>query len=158
MPTLFFFAGYRILLNNRFDLQFELPLEKMLTSLSLEGFCDKSGQPMPKKEWASEHNWLIVSTFNNIISQIGCYWGPALNQDILQRIKHTLYISCAKTLAHKHRTTARQIFIKYGKDLAITHPVNSHTKVKINLEKIEKASWVQARRYFTQYDSFSNIV
>ena len=152
------FAGYRILLNNRFDLQFELPLEKMLTSLSLEGFCDKSGQPMPKKEWASEQDWLIVSTFNNVISQIGSYWGPALNQDILQRIKHTLYISCAKTLAHKHRTTARQIFIKYGKDLAITHPVNPHTKVKINLEKIEKASWVQARRYFTKYDSFSNII
>src|SRR3569623_2143569 len=64
----FSFAGYRILLNNRFDLQFELPLEKMLTSLSLEGFCEKSGQPMPKKEWASKQDWLIVSTFNNIIS------------------------------------------------------------------------------------------
>lgn len=154
----FSFAGYRILLNNRFDLQFELPLEKMLTSLSLQGFCEKSGQPMPKKEWASKQDWLIVSTFNNILSQIRGYWGPAFNQDILQRIKHTLYISCAKTLAHKHRTTARQIFIKYGKHLAITDPVNSHTKVKMNLEKMEKASWVQARRYFTQYDSFSNIV
>lgn len=154
----FSFAGYRILLNNRFDLQFELPLEKMLTSLSLEGFCEKSGQPMPKKEWASKQDWLIVSTFNNIISQIRGYWGPAFNQDILQRIKHTLYISCAKTLAHKHRTTARQIFIKYGKHLAITDPVNSHTKVKMNLEKMEKVSWVQARRYFTKYDSFSNNV
>lgn len=154
----FSFAGYRILLNNRFDLQFELPLEKMLTSLSLEGFCEKSGQPMPKKEWASKQDWLIVSTFNNIISQIRGYWGPAFNQDILQRIKHTLYISCAKTLAHKHRTTARQIFIKYGKHLAITDPMNSHTKVKMNLEKMEKASWVQARRYFTKYDSFSNNV
>nr|YP_010932789.1 putative maturase [Klebsormidium elegans]YP_010932827.1 putative maturase [Klebsormidium elegans]WKT06701.1 putative maturase [Klebsormidium elegans]WKT06702.1 putative maturase [Klebsormidium elegans] len=152
------FVGYKILTKKNFDLQFELPLERMLTSLSLEGFCDKSGQPMPKKEWASEQDWLIVFTFNNIISQIRYYWGPALNQDILQRIKHTLYISCAKTLAHKHRTTASQIFIKYGKDLAINHPFHSDPQVKINLEKIERASWVQPRRYSSRYDSFSNIV
>ena len=152
------FVGYKILINTDFDLQFELPLERMLTSLSLEGFCDKSGQPMPKKEWASEQDWLIIFTFNNMISQIRTYWGPALNQDILQQIKYTLYISCAKTLAHKHRTTASQIFIKYGKDLAINHPSHSDLQVKINLEKIERASWVQPRRYSNRYDSFSNSV
>jgi hypothetical protein len=66
-----------------------------------------------------------------------------------------LYISCAKTLAHKHRTTASQIFVRYGKAIAINHP---STQIQINLENIQKPSWVQTRRHLTQYDSFSNLV
>nr|YP_010932677.1 putative maturase [Klebsormidium dissectum]YP_010932717.1 putative maturase [Klebsormidium dissectum]WKT06483.1 putative maturase [Klebsormidium dissectum]WKT06484.1 putative maturase [Klebsormidium dissectum] len=152
------FVGYRMLTSNNFDLQFELPLEKMLVNLSLEGFCETSGQPMPKKEWASEHDWFIVSTFHRLILQIQAYWGPAFNQSILRQIKYTLYISCAKTLAHKHRVTASQIFGKYGKALGINHPFHSGIQIKISLEKIQRASWVQPRRYFTKYDSFSSLV
>jgi hypothetical protein len=152
------FVGYRMLTSNNFDLQFELPLEKMLVNLSLEGFCEKSGQPMPKKEWASEHDWFIVSTFDRLILQIQVYWGPAFNQRILQQIKYTLYISCAKTLAHKHRVTASQIFGKYGKALEINHPFHLGMQRRISLEKIQRASWVQPRRYCTKYDSFSSLV
>nr|WKT07017.1 putative maturase [Klebsormidium flaccidum]WKT07018.1 putative maturase [Klebsormidium flaccidum] len=153
-----FFVGYKIVPNRNCQLRFELPLERMLTSLALEGFCDTSGQPMPKKDWASEEDWLIVSTFNHVIFEIRSYWGPACNQNTLRRIEHMLYISCAKTVAHKHRTTASQIFVRYGKAIAINHPSVWETQIQINLEKIQKPSWVQTRRHLTQYDSFSNIV
>ena len=151
------FVGYKIERNENFDLQFELPLDKILMSLSLEGFCNKSGQPMPKKEWASEPDWFIVSTFNKILFEIRNYWGPSFNQEVVQRIQHMLYISCAKTIAHKHRTTASQIFRNYDKALAINHPSHNNAHIKVIFKKTDKSSWVQPRRHLTQYDLFSNI-
>nr|WKT06165.1 putative maturase [Interfilum sp. SAG 36.88] len=146
------FIGYKILKNNYFNLQFELPLKRMLISLSFGGFLDKSGQPMPKKEWALEEDGLIVSTFNYVILAIRDYWGPACNQNILRQIEHILYVSCAKTLAHKHRTTASQIFVRYGKSLSTKCSWN--TKVKIDLERIKKVSWVQTRNHLIQSQFF----
>lgn len=146
------FIGYKILKNNHFNLQFELPLKQMLISFNLGGFLDKSGQPIPKKEWALEEDGLIVSTFNYVILTIRNYWGPACNQNILRQVEHILYVSCAKTLAHKHRTTASQIFVRYGKSLSTNYSLN--TQVKIDLERIKDVSWVQTRNHLIQSQFF----
>nr|YP_010932464.1 putative maturase [Interfilum massjukiae]WKT06066.1 putative maturase [Interfilum massjukiae] len=146
------FVGYKFVKNKHFHLQFELPMKRMLTSLNLGGFLDKSGQPMPKKEWALEEDGLIVSTFNYVILAIRDYWGPASNQNILRQIEHILYVSCAKTLAHKHRTTASQIFVRYGKSLSTNCSWN--TQVKIDLERIKKVSWIQSRNHLIRSQFF----
>nr|QYB21975.1 maturase K [Pherosphaera fitzgeraldii]BBF90989.1 maturase K [Pherosphaera fitzgeraldii] len=113
------------------------PIRSIISFLTKERFCDISGRPISKFGWASLTDDDILDRFDRIWSNFFHYYSGSFNQDRIYSIKYILLLSCAKTLACKHKTTLRvvreelgsELFTKaFSKERELISPVFSKTR------------------------------
>nr|YP_009701094.1 maturase K [Parasitaxus usta]YP_009701100.1 maturase K [Parasitaxus usta]QEQ14299.1 maturase K [Parasitaxus usta]QEQ14306.1 maturase K [Parasitaxus usta] len=113
------------------------PIRSIIAFLAKERFCDISGRPISKFAWTSLTDDDILDRIDRIWKNFFHYYGGSFNQAGLYCIKYILLLSCAKTLACKHKSTIRvvreesgsELFTKsFSKEREFVYPVLSNTR------------------------------
>lgn len=91
-----------------------VPITPLIGSLSKAKFCNVYGRPISKPIWADLSDSDIIDRFGRICRNLSHYHSGSSKKQSLYRIKYILRLSCAKTLARKHKTTVRALLQKLG--------------------------------------------
>nr|UMP08134.1 maturase K [Cryptocoryne ciliata var. latifolia] len=93
-----------------------VPIIPMIGSLSKAKFCNVSGNPISKPVWADLPDSDIIDRFGWICRNIFHYCSGSSKKQNLYRIKYILRLSCARTLARKHKSTVRAFLQRLGSE------------------------------------------
>nr|ADN23832.1 maturase K [Chordifex fastigiatus] len=95
----------------------KVPIISLIGSLSKAQFCTVSGHPISKPTWADLSDCDIIDRFVRIYRNLFHYHSGSLKKRSLYRIKYILRLSCARTLARKHKSTIRVFLQRLGPSL-----------------------------------------
>nr|YP_010690571.1 maturase K [Cartonema parviflorum]WBU14281.1 maturase K [Cartonema parviflorum] len=84
-----------------------VPIIPLIVSLSKDKFCTISGHPISKPVWTDLSDYDIINRFGRICRNLSHYYSGSSKKQSLYRIKYILRLSCARTLARKHKSTVR---------------------------------------------------
>nr|YP_010882906.1 maturase K [Androsace axillaris]WIF27489.1 maturase K [Androsace axillaris] len=93
-----------------------VPITPLIGSLSKAKFCNLLGHPLSKPVWADLSDSDIIDRFGRIYRNISHYYSGSSKKMGLYRIKYILRLSCARTLARKHKITVRVLLKKVGSE------------------------------------------
>nr|AGL72738.1 maturase-like protein [Albuca bracteata] len=94
-----------------------VPAILLIGSLSKAKFCTVSGHPISKPIWAELSDSDILDRFGRICRNLSHYHSGSSKKQGLYRIKYILRLSCARTLARKHKSTVRTFLRRLGSEL-----------------------------------------
>nr|YP_009545780.1 maturase K [Kadsura longipedunculata]AYO99516.1 maturase K [Kadsura longipedunculata] len=94
-----------------------VPIIPLIGSLAKAKFCNVSGYPISKSVRADSSDSDIINRFGRICRNLSHYHSGSSKKHNLYRIKYILRLSCAKTLARKHKSTVRTILKRLGSEL-----------------------------------------
>nr|QBB68433.1 maturase K [Scleropyrum pentandrum] len=94
-----------------------VPIIPLIGSLSKAKFCNVLGHPISKSVWADLADSDIIDRFWRIYRNIFHYYSGSSKKKSLYRIKYILRLSCARTLARKHKSTVRAFLKRLGSEL-----------------------------------------
>nr|YP_009747701.1 maturase K [Lecanorchis kiusiana]QII89381.1 maturase K [Lecanorchis kiusiana] len=86
-----------------------VPATSLIRSLSEAQFCTLLGHPISKPTWSNVSDYDIINVFCQICRNLCCYHSGSSKKRVLYRIKYILQLSCARTLAHKHKNKVRAL-------------------------------------------------
>lgn len=103
------------LINNAIK-QFDtlVPILPLIRSLAKAKFCNLLGHPISKLVWTDLSDSDILDRFGRICRNLSHYHSGSSKKKSLYRIKYILRLSCAKTLARKHKSTVRAFLKRLG--------------------------------------------
>lgn len=93
-----------------------VPIIPLIRSLSKAKFCDLLGHPISKPAWADLSDSDIIHRFGHIYRNISHYHSGCSKKKSLYQIKYILRLSCARTLARKHKRTVRAFLKRLGSE------------------------------------------
>nr|YP_010876678.1 maturase K [Bakerantha purpusii]WHE18474.1 maturase K [Bakerantha purpusii] len=91
-----------------------VPVIPLIGSLSKAKFCTVSGHPISKPIWTDLSDFDIIDRFGRICRNLSHYHSGSSEKRSLYRIKYILRLSCARTLARKHKSTVRSFLQRLG--------------------------------------------
>lgn len=91
-----------------------VPVILLIGSLSKAKFCNVSGHPISKPIWTDLSDSDIIDRFGRICRNLSHYYSGSSKRQSLYRMKYILRLSCARTLARKHKTTVRAFLQRLG--------------------------------------------
>uniref|UniRef100_I2FL72 Maturase K n=30 Tax=Stipeae TaxID=147383 RepID=I2FL72_9POAL len=91
-----------------------VPATPLIGSLSKAQFCTGSGHPISKPIWTDLSDWDILDRFGRICRNLFHYHSGSSKKRTLYRLKYILRLSCARTLARKHKSTVRTFMQRLG--------------------------------------------
>nr|QUI76898.1 maturase K [Actinidia indochinensis] len=94
-----------------------VPIIPLIGSLYKAKFCNVLGHPVSKPVWADLSDSDIIDRFGRIYRNLSHYHSGSLKKTSLYRIKYILRLSCARTLARKHKSTVRAFVKRLGSEL-----------------------------------------
>nr|AAR02805.1 maturase K [Oxypappus scaber] len=94
-----------------------VPIMPLVGSLAKSKFCSALGHPIGKAIWADLSDSDIIERFGHIYRNISHYHSGSSKKKSLYRVKYILRLSCARTLARKHKSTVRAFLKKLGSQL-----------------------------------------
>nr|CAE45222.1 maturase K [Diplarrena latifolia] len=94
-----------------------VPVIFLIGSLSKAQFCTVLGHPISKPIWAGLSDSDIIERFGRICRNLSHYHSGSSKKQGLYRIKYILRLSCARTLARKHKSTVRTFLRRLGSGL-----------------------------------------
>nr|YP_010321520.1 maturase K [Penstemon cyaneus]UKM30655.1 maturase K [Penstemon cyaneus] len=94
-----------------------VPIIPLIASLANTKFCNVLGHPISKPVWADLSDSHIIDRFGRICRNLSHYHSGSSKKKSLYRIKYILRLSCARTLARKHKSTVRAFFKRLGSEL-----------------------------------------
>nr|AAS67594.1 maturase [Linconia alopecuroidea] len=101
--------------SNKFDTI--VPIIPLIGSLAKAKFCNVLGHPISKAVWTDLSDFDIIDRFGRICRNLSHYHSGSSKKKSLYRIKYILRLSCAKTLARKHKSTVRAFLKRLGSEL-----------------------------------------
>nr|AEM05960.1 maturase K [Aristolochia lindneri] len=93
-----------------------VPIFSLISSLSKAKFCNVSGHPISKPARSDSSDFDIIDRFGRICRNLSHYYSGSSKKHSLYRIKYILRLSCARTLARKHKSTVRTFLKKLGSE------------------------------------------
>nr|AKF35761.1 maturase K [Tennantia sennii] len=93
-----------------------VPLIPLIGSLAKAKFCNLLGHPISKPIWTDLADSDIIDRFWHICRKLSHYYSGSSKKKSLYRIKYILRLSCAKTLARKHKSTVRAFLKGLGSE------------------------------------------
>nr|AEX96238.1 maturase K [Trichopetalum plumosum] len=99
----------------KFDTQ--VPVILLIGSLVKAKFCTVSGHPISKPIWADLSDSDILDRFGRVCRNLSHYYSGSSKKQGLYQIKYILRLSCARTLARKHKSTVRTFLRRLGSGL-----------------------------------------
>nr|AHB38635.1 maturase K [Trithuria filamentosa] len=94
-----------------------VPIVPLILSLSKAKFCNISGYPISKSVWSDLSDSDIIDRFGSICRNLSHYYSGSSKKHGLYRVKYILRLSCARTLARKHKSAVRAIWKRLGSKL-----------------------------------------
>nr|QEG99334.1 maturase K [Thylacospermum caespitosum]QEG99335.1 maturase K [Thylacospermum caespitosum] len=94
----------------------KIPISPLIGSLTKAQFCNDLGHPISKSAWIDLSDSDIINRFGRICRNLSHYYSGSLRKKSLYRLKYILQISCARTLARKHKTPARAFLKRLGSE------------------------------------------
>nr|YP_008081346.1 maturase K [Tetracentron sinense]AGJ72038.1 maturase K [Tetracentron sinense]QNQ65566.1 maturase K [Tetracentron sinense] len=94
-----------------------VPISPLIGSLAKVKFCNVSGHPISKPVRADSSDSDIIDRFGRICRNLSHYHSGSSKKKSLYRIKYILRLSCARTLARKHKSTVRAFLKRFGSEL-----------------------------------------
>nr|YP_010210381.1 maturase K [Paraboea guilinensis]UBD08265.1 maturase K [Paraboea guilinensis] len=94
-----------------------VPIIPLIASLAKEKFCNVLGHSVSKPIWADLSDSNIIDRFGRICRNLSHYYSGSSKKNSLYRIKYILQLSCARTLARKHKSTVRAFLKRLGSEL-----------------------------------------
>nr|AAD55710.2 maturase K [Pitcairnia heterophylla] len=91
-----------------------VPVIPLIGSLSKAKFCTVLGHPISKPIWTDLSDCDIIDRFGRICRNLSHYHSGSSEKRSLYRIKYILRLSCARTLARKHKSTVRSFLQRLG--------------------------------------------
>nr|AFB70542.1 maturase K [Acharagma roseanum]CBV65297.1 maturase K [Acharagma roseanum] len=89
-------------------------INPLIISLAKAKFCNLFGHPISKSVWTDLLDSDIIDRFGRICRNLSHYYGGSSRKESLYRIKYILLLSCARTLARKHKSTVRAVLKRLG--------------------------------------------
>nr|YP_010875033.1 maturase K [Bonnaya tenuifolia]WGV43154.1 maturase K [Bonnaya tenuifolia] len=106
------------LINNAIKkLETLVPIFLLIASLAKAKFCNVLGHPISKPVWADLSDSNIIDRFGRISRNLFHYYSGSSKKKSLYRVKYILRLSCARTLARKHKSTVRAFLKRLGSEL-----------------------------------------
>nr|YP_009871955.1 maturase K [Calligonum junceum]QKS33896.1 maturase K [Calligonum junceum] len=93
-----------------------VPIMPLIGSLAKAKFCNVLGHPISKPTWADLSDSDIIRRFGRICRNLSHYYSGSSKKGSLYRIKYILRLSCARTLARKHKSTVRAFLKRLGSE------------------------------------------
>nr|QXI89124.1 maturase K [Gentiana aristata] len=84
-----------------------VPILPLIRSLFKDNFCNQLGHPISKPAWTDFSDFSIIDRFGRICKNLSHYHSGSSKKKSLYRIQYILRLSCAKTLARKHKNSIR---------------------------------------------------
>nr|QWY89194.1 maturase K [Testulea gabonensis] len=94
-----------------------VPIIPLIGLLAKMKFCNTVGHPISNPTWTGSSDSDIIDRFLHIRRNLSHYYSGSSKKKSLYRIKYILRLSCAKTLARKHKSTVRALFKRLGSGL-----------------------------------------
>nr|YP_008815918.1 maturase K [Lindenbergia philippensis]CDI43899.1 maturase K [Lindenbergia philippensis] len=94
-----------------------IPIIPLVASLAKAKFCNVLGHPISKPVRADLSDSKIIDRFGCICRNLSHYHSGSSKKKSLYRIKYILRLSCARTLARKHKSTVRTFVKRLGSEL-----------------------------------------
>nr|YP_009435600.1 maturase K [Lobelia spicata]ATG25601.1 maturase K [Lobelia spicata] len=94
-----------------------LPMIPLISSLAKAKFCNILGHPISKAIWIDFSDSEILDRFGRISRNLSHYYSGSSKKKPLSRIKYILQLSCARTLARKHKSTVRAFLKRFGSEV-----------------------------------------
>ena len=145
------------------QLRFDIPIKEVTNRLAKRGYIKqlKNGRrPISKSSYSVLEDQVIVSHYRSLWLGLKNYYSGCTNRGRLQYIHYLLHISCAMTLAHRHRTSCSKIFKKHGKTLSIKvkhkeKPVRFPYKTEW---KLAERRWLLGKNVERRFERYANLV
>nr|YP_010577466.1 maturase K [Triplaris americana]UZP14082.1 maturase K [Triplaris americana] len=93
-----------------------VPIMPLIGSLAKAKFCNVLGHPISKPAWADLSDSDIIRRFGRMCRNLSHYYSGSSRKGSLYRIKYILRLSCARTLARKHKSTVRAFLKRLGSE------------------------------------------
>nr|YP_010697602.1 maturase K [Deutzia longifolia]WCF70754.1 maturase K [Deutzia longifolia] len=93
-----------------------VPIIPLIGSLAKAKFCNVLGHPISKPVWSDLSDSDIIDLFGRICRNLSHYHSGSSKKKSLYRIKYILRLSCARTLARKHKSTVRAFLKRVGSE------------------------------------------
>jgi hypothetical protein len=94
-----------------------VPIITLIGSLTKARFCNILGHPISKAVWTDFSDSDIIDRFGRLSRNLSHYHSGSSEKKSLYRIKYILRLSCARTLARKHKSTVRVFLKRWGSEL-----------------------------------------
>nr|YP_010210990.1 maturase K [Paraboea martinii]UBD08874.1 maturase K [Paraboea martinii] len=94
-----------------------VPIIPLIASLVKAKFCNVLGHSVSKPIWTDLSDSNIIDRFGRICRNLSHYYSGSSKKNRLYRIKYILQLSCARTLARKHKSTVRAFLKRLGAEL-----------------------------------------
>nr|YP_009366152.1 maturase K [Jasminum sambac]ARJ61774.1 maturase K [Jasminum sambac]QVY58865.1 maturase K [Jasminum sambac]QVY58953.1 maturase K [Jasminum sambac]WOH21657.1 maturase K [Jasminum sambac]WPN86202.1 maturase K [Jasminum sambac] len=94
-----------------------VPIIPLIGSLAKAQLCNVLGYPISKLVRTDLSDSDIIDRFGRICRNLSHYHSGSSKRKSLYRIKYILRLSCARTLARKHKSTVRAFLKKLGSEL-----------------------------------------
>nr|YP_009938518.1 maturase K [Apostasia ramifera]QNU40211.1 maturase K [Apostasia ramifera] len=91
-----------------------VPVVSLIGSMSKAQFCTVLGHPISKPIWTDFSDSDILDRFCRICQNLCRFYSGSSKKHVLYHIKYILRLSCARTLARKHKSTVRTLMRRLG--------------------------------------------
>lgn len=155
--------GVRTIRRGQPQLRFDIPVDKVVNRYIKRGYLKRQEneiRPISRASYSVLEDHVIVSHYRSIWLGILNYYSGCTNRGRLQYIHYLLHISCAMTLAHRHRLSCSKIFKKHGKTLNIKVP---HMEKTISFPyktswKINERKWLLGKKVIIPTYHYANLI
>nr|AAD52872.1 maturase-like protein [Glycine max] len=93
-----------------------VPIIPLIRSLAKAKFCNVFAHPISKPVWPNLSDFDIIDRFLRICRNFSHYYNGSAKKKSLYQIRYILRLSCIKTLARKHKSTARTFLKRLGSE------------------------------------------
>jgi group II intron reverse transcriptase/maturase len=155
--------GTRTISRGQPRLRFDIPINIIIERYTNQGYLkklEKGVRPISRASYTTLEDHVIVSHYRSLWLGILNYYSGCTKRGRLQYIHYLLHMSCAMTLAHRHRSSSQKIFQKHGKYLKVKIPNHDKT-VEFPYKttwRWEERKWLLGKSMVTQTFRYSNLV
>nr|YP_010169772.1 maturase K [Amphicarpaea edgeworthii]QRZ59593.1 maturase K [Amphicarpaea edgeworthii] len=124
-----------------------VPIISLIRSLAKAKFCNVFGHPISKPVWANLSDFDIIDRFLWICRNFYHYYNGSAKKKSLYQIRYILRLSCIKTLARKHKSTARTFLKRLGSEKLLEEFFTEEEDIFSLIFPIPKTSFTVQRLY-----------
>lgn len=97
--------------------------KRILNNLFLKKFCNKEFYPIENRAYSALSEYEIVLKFSQIMQGLYIYYRFCDFHYVLNRVSYILQYSCAKTIAHRKKSSISKVFQQYGPTLRVENDI-----------------------------------
>nr|YP_010449643.1 maturase K [Gardneria ovata]UTU96226.1 maturase K [Gardneria ovata] len=113
----------------------------LIGSLVKAKFCNPLGHPISKPVWTDLSDSDIIDRFGRICRNLSHYHSGSSKKKGLYRIKYILRLSCAKTLARKHKSTVRAFLKRLGSEFLEEFLMSEEVALSLTFPRVSSPFW-----------------